>query len=191
MRLVFRQLPVHEALRDVEHHPALKRAVALQPPGVFVVPHAQALGVPRLELALGIPACNVHIVHAAVVEGGTLVFVPFARCKSRRHVADADDGQFAYLALVYPMFYIIMVPRVAQVQVDGREDGGVLGSFHRLPFFLNAFGNGFLADDVFSTCHGFLNLVPARVGQGKQSDHFYAVVGKHFVFIFHHAAVGR
>ena len=48
--LVLGELPIDEALCDVEDHARLHGAVALQPPGILPGPHAQCLRVPRLEI---------------------------------------------------------------------------------------------------------------------------------------------
>ena len=76
--LLLGQLPVDEALGDVVGHAVLECAVALQPPGILVVPHPHSLCVPGLVFAPGIPACDVYIVHPAIMECGPFVFVPFA-----------------------------------------------------------------------------------------------------------------
>ena len=142
--LVLGQLPVDVPLRDVEDDAVLERPVALQPPGILVVPHPDGLCVPAPELRAGVPAGDVHVVHAAVVEGRSFVFVPLAGCQPRGHVADPDDGQFADLALFDEVFDGFVVPRIAQVEIDRREHVALLGQFDCLPLLFDAFGNGFL-----------------------------------------------
>lgn len=75
MSLVSGELSVDEALCDIEGDAVLERTVALYPPRVLVVPHPHALGMPGLVFTVGIPAGDVYVVHAAVVVGGTLIFV--------------------------------------------------------------------------------------------------------------------
>src|SRR5215831_5549667 len=79
MRLLFSKVSVDEALRDVENNPILKRAVHLHPPGIFVSPHTNPLGMPSLVLATGVPAGDVDIMHAAVVKWRALRVVSFHR----------------------------------------------------------------------------------------------------------------
>ena len=118
--LVLGQLSVDVALRDVEYHAVFERAVALEPPRVLVVPHADRLRVPCLVFRAGVPAGDVHVVHAAVVEGRTFVFVSLAGCESRGHVADADDRQLADLALRDEVADGLVIPGIAQIEVHRR-----------------------------------------------------------------------
>ena len=76
--LVFGKLSIDEALCDVIDDAVLEGAVTLQPPRVFIVPHADGLCVSCLVLGVGIPAGDIDVVHAAVVEGGSFVFVSLA-----------------------------------------------------------------------------------------------------------------
>ena len=142
--LVFRQLPIYKALCDVEHDTVFKRAMTLQPPRLLVAPHTHALSVPCSIFAAGIPACNVNIVHAAVVKAGALIFVTFAWRQSWCHVAHTNDGQFAQFALVNKTSHGLVIPRVAQIQVHGRQHMSFLGGVNHLPFALYGVGDGFL-----------------------------------------------
>ena len=76
--------------------------------------------------------------HSAVVEGGSFIFVPFPRCESRSHVADAQDGQFTDLSLVYKLLDGLMVPGITEIQVDGRETSGFFSDVHYFPFFVDS-----------------------------------------------------
>ena len=188
MGLGLGQLAVDMPLGDVEHHAVLERAVALQPPGVLVVPHPHGLGIPGLEFRLGIPACDVHVVHAAVVERGTFVFV--ARSQSRSHVADPDDGQFADLALGDEIFDRIVIPGVAQVEVHRREQGRVLGQLDGLPFVFDTVGNGFFSDDVLARGESPLDLRFARVGQSEQPHDLHFGIVENNLFVIHNLRPG-
>lgn len=184
------QLAVDMPLGDVEHHAVLERAVALQPPGVLVVPHPHGLGIPSLEFRLGIPACDVHVVHAAVVERGAFVFVALARSQSRSHVADPDDGQFADLALGDEIFDRIVIPGVAQVEVHRREQGRVLGQLDGLPFVFDTVGNGFFSDDVLARGESPLDLRFARVGQSEQPHDLHFGIVENNLFVIHNLRPG-
>ena len=163
------QLPVDMPLGDVEDHAVLERAVALEPPRVLVVPHAQGLCVPSLEFGPCVPARDVDVMHAAVVERGAFVFMPFARDETGRHVADAHDGQFADLTLCDEILDRIMIPRVAQIEVHGGEQGRAFGHFDGFPFVLYAVGDGFFGDDVLACGKSLFDLRFAGVGQGEES----------------------
>src|SRR5579864_8467162 len=70
--LFFRQMPIDESLGDVEYDSVGECSVHLHPPWIFVSPHANALRMPGLVLALRIPTRDIHIMHAAVVKRRTL-----------------------------------------------------------------------------------------------------------------------
>ena len=119
--LALGQLTIDETLCNVEDDAVLKRAVNLQPPRVFPIPHPYALGVPRLELVSGKPPRQVDIVHTAVVERRTFGLVPFAWSQSRCHVADTHDGQFAEFSAVDDASHLVVIPRVEKIHVHGGE----------------------------------------------------------------------
>ena len=95
--------------------------------------------------------------------------MPFARDETGRHVADAHDGQFADLTLCDEILDRIMIPRVAQIEVDGGEQGRAFGHFDGFPFVLYAVGDGFLGDDVLACGKSLFDLRFAGVGQGEES----------------------
>ena len=82
-----------------------------------MIPHLDALGVPGVVLAAGVPAGDVDIVHAAVVEWRALGLVAFAGHVAGRHVADADDGKIADLAFLDEVDDFLVVPGVAIEEV--------------------------------------------------------------------------
>ena len=106
--------------------------------------------------------------HAAVVEGRTLVFVSFAGCESRGHVADADDRQLADLALRDEVADGLVIPGIAQIEVHRREQGRFFGQLHGLPLLFGAFGDRFFRNDVFPGGDGLFDLFLAGVGQGEK-----------------------
>ena len=63
MGLVFRQLPIHKALGNIENNPILECAMALKPPRVFIIPHPHSLRMPSLIITTRIPSGYIHIVH--------------------------------------------------------------------------------------------------------------------------------
>ena len=170
MRLLRGQLPVNMPLRDVEHHAVLERSVTLQPPRVLVVPHAHGLRVPCLELRFGVPARDIDVVHPAVVERRPFVFVPLARRQPRRHVAYADDRQFADLARGDELLDRIVIPRIAQIEVDRGEQRRLFDERHRLPFAFHAVGDRFLRDDMLACRDGLADLRQTGVGQREETD---------------------
>ena len=70
------------------------------------------------------------------MEGGAFIFVTFARCETRSHVADSQNGKFADLALINKLFDSLMIPGVAEIQIDGRKTTGFLGDVYYFPFFV-------------------------------------------------------
>ena len=181
--LVECELAIDEALRDVIDDAVLEGAVALQPPWVFVVPHADGLGVPGLVFGVGVPACDVHVVHAAVVEGGSLVFVPFSGGESGRHVADADDGELADFSASDKILHDLRVPGIAEVEVDGAELVGRFFELDDVPLFAEFVGEGFFADDVLAGLYCLLDSACPGVGQCEKTDalHFGVIPDIAFV----------
>ena len=171
------------SLGNVEYDAVLERAVALEPPRILVIPHADGLCVPGLEFRFGIPACDVHVVHAAVMERRALEFVSFARGQPRCHVAYADDRQFADFALCDKILDGVVVPRIAQVKVHRREDFGLLGQRDRLPLLFHRVGDRFLGDDVLPARNCFLNLLRAGIRQCEQPDHLNLGVVEYDLFV--------
>ena len=183
MSLVSGELSVDESLCDIERDAVLESAVALHPPGVLVVPHPHALRMPALVFAVGIPTGDVYVVHAAVVVGGTFVLVPLARCQSRSHVADAQDGQFANLAFINELLHGLVIPGVAQIKVDSGNAVVLFNQVHNFPFLVDGVGNGFLRKDVLMAPDSFLYLFFSGICQSKKADSLYAPVVKDFLFI--------
>ena len=183
MSLVSGELSVDESLCDIERDAVLESAVALHPPGVLVVPHPHALRMPALVFTVGIPAGDVYVVHAAVVVGGTLIFVSLARCQSRSHVADAQDGKFANLAFIDKLLHSLVIPGVAQIKVDSGNAVILFNQVHNFPFLINGVGNGFLRQDVLMAPDSFLYLFFSGICQCKKTNSFYTLVIKDFLFI--------
>src|SRR4029079_2264777 len=75
--LVFGKVAIDKALGDVEDDAIFEGAVALHPPGVLVIPHANALGVPGFVFGAGVPAGDVDVMHPAVVEWRAFGLVAF------------------------------------------------------------------------------------------------------------------
>ena len=70
------------------------------------------------------------------MEGGTFIFVTFAWCEARSHVADSQNGQFADLALIDKLFDSLMIPVFAEILIEGRKTTGFLGDVYYFPFFV-------------------------------------------------------
>ena len=183
MSLVSGELSVDEALCDIEGDAVLERTVALYPPRVLVVPHPHALGMPGLVFTVGIPAGDVYVVHAAVVVGGTLIFVSLARRQSRSHVADAQDSQFANLAFIDKLLHSLVIPGVPQIKVDSGNAIILFNQVHNFPFLINGIGNGFLRQDMLIAPDSFLYLFFSGICQCKKTNSFYTLVIKDFLFI--------
>ena len=124
--------------------------------------------------------------HAAVVECRAFELVPFAGGQSRGHVADPDDGQLADLALGDEILDRIVIPGVAQIEVDRGEERRVFSQFHGFPFVFDVVGNGFFGNDVFSAGESLFDLRFPRVGQGEQSHGLYGGVVEDFLFVGDH-----
>ena len=183
MSLVSGELSVDESLCDIEGDAVLERTVALYPPRVLIVPHTHSLRMPGLVFTVGIPAGNVYVVHAAVVVGGTLIFVSLARRQSRSHVADAQDGQFANFAFIDKLLHSLVIPGVAQIKVDSSNAVILFNQVHNFPFLVNGIGNGFLRQDVLMASDSFLYLLFSGICQCKKTNSFYTLVVKDFLFI--------
>ena len=182
--LVECELTIDEALCDVVDDAVLEGPMALQPPWVFVVPHANGLSVSCLVLRIGIPTGYVDIVHAAVVEGRAFEFVPFSWGESWCHVADAYDGEFAYLSALDEVLHGLGVPCVSEVEVDGAELVCRLLELDHVPFLAEFVGEWFLADDVFASLDCFLYSACSCVSQGEEAHalHFGVVPEVAFVW---------
>lgn len=98
MGLLGRQLPVDMPLGDVEHYSVGECSVALQPPGVFICPHAHRLGVAGFEFGVCEPPGCIDIVHSTVVECGAFSLVSLSGSQAGGHVAHTEDGEVAKLS---------------------------------------------------------------------------------------------
>ena len=169
VRLFLGQVPVDKSLGDVEYHSIGKGAVGLHPPGIFVVPHANALSVPGFVFALRVPAGDVDVVHAAVMERRTFGIVAFQRHVAGRHVADADHGQIADLALGDEALDIFVIPGIAIEEIDGDEAVAGFDLVHEVPFCGYVGANRFFRQHVFPVCQSMANLLRACICQGEQT----------------------
>ena len=103
--------------------------------------------------------------HTAIVEARTFIFVTFTWGQSWRHVTHTDYGQFTQFALVDKTFHRLMIPRVAEIEIDGGEHIRVFRCAYHIPLAFHGVGHGFLRDDVLAIAHGLINLLLAKVGQ--------------------------
>lgn len=182
MSLVSGELSVDEALCDIEGDAVLERTVALYPPRVLVVPHPHALGMPGLVFTVGIPAGDVYVVHAAVVVGGTLIFVSLARCQSRSHVADAQDGKFANLAFIDKLLHSLVIPGVAQIKVDS-GNAVILSIRSTISHSLSMVSAMGFSVRMCLWLRTAFSIVLSGICQCKKTNSFYTLVIKDFLFI--------
>ena len=137
--------------------------MTLQPPRVLIVPHPDSLCMPGLVFRIGIPAADIHIVHSAVMERGSLKFVTLSRRKSRRHVTNAYDGQLAYLTRLYKVLHLLGVPSITQIEVHRAFSVGAFLHLHHLPLVFSLVGQGFLAYHMFAALlYGWLWSQPKQ-----------------------------
>src|SRR5690606_22036972 len=121
----------------------------LHPPGILVVPHADALGVPGLVFALGIPAGDIHVMHAAVVEWRAFRLVALGGHVAGGHVADAHYRQVADLAFGDESLDFLVVPGIAIEQVDRNKAVAGLDPPAQIPLGLAVGGDGLFRKNVF------------------------------------------
>lgn len=105
-------------------------------------------------------------------------------------MADADDGQLADLAPVDELADRLVVPRIAQIEVDGREERGLLDKLYGLPFVFDAIGDGLFGDNVLSGGDGPGDLFRTRVGKGAQGDGLDRRVVEQLPFVGHDLRAG-
>ncbi len=153
MGLLGRQLPVHMPLGYVIYHTVFKRAMALQPPRILICPHPHSLRTACFEFGTGQATCHIHIVHAAIMKSRPFSLMPFARGKPWGHMAYTHHGQITYITRLDAFLECFQIPRIADIEVDRRNNRGRLGQPHRLPFVFRSVGNRFFGNYMFTGCH--------------------------------------
>ena len=58
-----------------------------------------------------------------------------------------------------------MIPRVAEIEIDGGEHIRVFRCAYHIPLAFHGVGHGFFRDDVLAIAHGLIYLFLAKVGQ--------------------------
>ena len=149
VRLLRGQMAIDKSLSDVEDNSIGELPVRVHPPGIFVIPHPDSLGVPFLIFALGVPASDVNIVHSTVVKRRTFRFVTLGGHVAGRHVANPQDRQIADFSLGDERPHILVIPRVSVEQINRDEPIAGLDFLDQLPFRLDIRRQRFLGDDMF------------------------------------------
>lgn len=130
---------------DIEDDAVGESAVGLDLPRVFVVPHAEALRVPGLVFTMRVPARDVDVVHAAIVERRALGVASFEGHMAGGQVADADNGEVADFTVLDELLNFFVIPGVAIEQVDGDKTVARFNFADELPFGFHVSGDGFSA----------------------------------------------
>ena len=133
---------------------------------------------PGVKFAFGVPAGDVDVVHAAVVERGAFGFMAFGGHVAGGHVADADDGEVADFAGGDVLLDFFVVPGVAVEHVDGDEAVGFFDFLDEGPFGFDVGGERFFGEDVFVVLEGAAEEIGAGVGEGEEADDFEGWVGE-------------
>ena len=84
-------------------------------------------------------------------------------------MADAQDGQFADFSFVDELPHGVVIPRVAQVEVDAADQSAGFRHVHHLPFFLYRVGYRFFGQNMFPVSNRLFDLFFPRVCQGEKS----------------------
>ena len=150
----------------------------LNPPRILVVPHANALRVPGLVFAVGVPAGDIDIMHAAIVKGRPFGIVSFHGHMPGRHVADTDHSQITNLGLGDKPLYIFVIPRIPIEKVDRNEAVAGLDLAHQLPFGGHVGAERLFGQNVLAARQSSVDLLRPRVSQGEQSHHIDGGIGK-------------
>ena len=96
----------------------------------------------------------------------------------RRHVADANHGQVANLALGDKPLYIFVIPRISIEKVDCDEAVAGLDLAHQLPFRGHVGAKRLFRQNVFAVRQSLVDLLRPRVRQGEQADRIDGGIGK-------------
>jgi hypothetical protein len=178
VRLILRKMAVDEALTDVEDDSVDESAVNLHPPGILVIPHGKALGVPGLVFASCVPTCDVDVVHAAIVKGRALGFMALEGHVARGHVADANDGEVADFALCDELLNFLVIPGVAVEQINRDETVAGFDFADELPFGFDVGRDGLFGKHMLAVGQGLADLLRTGICQGEQADGVDAGISK-------------
>lgn len=183
VRQALGEMAVDEALRDIEHHAVLECTMALDPPGVPMVPHAHPLSMPGGVFAGGIPAGDIDVVHSAIVEWRAFGFVAFAGHMAGGHVADPDDCQIADLAFLDEVDDLLVVPGVAIEKIDGNHLAGGFDRLNQFPLGLGVNRDGLLGDHVQAGGQCFAHLSGTGICQSEQAHGVETLISEDLVLV--------
>src|SRR5690348_1357596 len=163
-------MAIDETLRNVEDNAICECAVRLYPPGILVAPHANALRVPGLVFTLGVPARDVHVMHAAVMKRRALGIMALERHVSGRHMTNANHSEFSNLAVCDETLNFLVIPSVAVEQIHSYEPITRLNFANQLPFRGNVCTHRLLRQDMLAAGQSLTNLERPRIGKREQAN---------------------